>query len=199
MIIEGRNGTGKSTLIKLILGELDPTKGDITVHPELEIGYFSQDFENLNMHHTFLDEILEIPEMKEADARTILASFYFDKDRINDVVETLSMGEKCRLQFVKLYFSNPHIMILDEPTNYFDIGMQEKIIQLIQSFQGTVLIVSHDDYFKSQIKDQTWTIKNYQMTHENVQVKAPINTESMKHQLKELEQYTDERNRETEF
>lgn len=123
VIIEGRNGTGKSTLIKLILGELEPTKGDITVHPELEIGYFSQDFENLNMHHTVLDEILEIPEMKEADARTILASFYFDKDRINDVVETLSMGEKCRLQFVKLYFSNPHIMILDEPTNYFDIGM----------------------------------------------------------------------------
>lgn len=199
VIIEGRNGTGKSTLIKLILGELEPTKGDITVHPELEIGYFSQDFENLNMHHTVLDEILEIPEMKEADARTILASFYFDKDRINDVVETLSMGEKCRLQFVKLYFSNPHIMILDEPTNYFDIGMQEKIIQLIQSFQGSVLIVSHDDYFKSQIKDQIWTIKNYQMTHENVQVKDPINTESMKHQLKELEQYTDERNRETEF
>lgn len=91
VIIEGRNGTGKSTLIKLILGELEPTKGDITVHPELEIGYFSQDFENLNMHHTVLDEILEIPEMKEADARTILASFYFDKDRINDVVETLSM------------------------------------------------------------------------------------------------------------
>ncbi|MEB8131047.1 ABC-F type ribosomal protection protein Sal(A) [Mammaliicoccus sciuri] len=199
VIIEGRNGTGKSTLIKLILGELEPTKGDITVHPELEIGYFSQDFENLNMHHTVLDEILEIPEMKEADARTILASFYFDKDRINDVVETLSMGEKCRLQFVKLYFSNPHIMILDEPTNYFDIGMQEKIIQLIQSFQGSVLIVSHDDYFKSQIKDQTWTINNHQMTHENVQVKDPINTESMKHQLKELEQYTDERNRETEF
>ncbi|MCJ0910616.1 Sal family ABC-F type ribosomal protection protein [Mammaliicoccus sciuri] len=199
VIIEGRNGTGKSTLIKLILGELEPTKGEITVHPELEIGYFSQDFENLNMHHTVLDEILEIPEMKEADARTILASFYFDKDRINDVVETLSMGEKCRLQFVKLYFSNPHIMILDEPTNYFDIGMQEKIIQLIQSFQGSVLIVSHDDYFKSQIKDQTWTINNHQMTHENVQVKDPINTESMKHQLKELEQYTDERNRETEF
>ena len=70
-------------------------------------------------------------------------------------------------------------MILDEPTNYFDIGMQEKIIQLIQSFQGSVLIVSHDDYFKSQIKDQTWTIKDYQMTHENVQVKDPINTESM--------------------
>lgn len=199
VIVEGRNGTGKSTLIKLILGELEPTKGNITVHPELEIGYFSQDFENLNMHHTVLDEILVIPEMKEADARTILASFYFDKDRINDVVETLSMGEKCRLQFVKLYFSNPHIMILDEPTNYFDIGMQEKIIQLIQSFQGSVLIVSHDDYFKSQIKDQTWTIKNHQMTHENVQVKDPINTESMKHQLKELEQYTDERNRETEF
>lgn len=199
VIVEGRNGTGKSTLIKLILGELEPTKGDITVHPELEIGYFSQDFENLNMHHTVLDEILEIPEMKEADARTILASFYFDKDRINDVVETLSMGEKCRLQFVKLYFSNPHIMILDEPTNYFDIGMQEKIIQLIQSFQGSVLIVSHDDYFKSQIKDQIWTIKKHQMTHENVQVKDPINTESMKHQLKELEQYTDERNRETEF
>ncbi|MDU0265834.1 ABC-F type ribosomal protection protein Sal(A) [Mammaliicoccus sciuri] len=199
VIVEGRNGTGKSTLIKLILGELEPTKGNITVHPELEIGYFSQDFDNLNMHHTVLDEILEIPEMKEADARTILASFYFDKDRINDVVETLSMGEKCRLQFVKLYFSNPHIMILDEPTNYFDIGMQEKIIQLIQSFQGSVLIVSHDDYFKSHIKDQTWTIKNHQMTHENVQVKDPINTESMKHQLKELEQYTDERNRETEF
>ncbi|PCM40720.1 Sal family ABC-F type ribosomal protection protein [Mammaliicoccus sciuri] len=199
VIVEGRNGTGKSTLIKLILGELEPTKGNITVHPELEIGYFSQDFENLNMHHTVLDEILVIPEMKEADARTILASFYFDKDRMNDVVETLSMGEKCRLQFVKLYFSNPHIMILDEPTNYFDIGMQEKIIQLIQSFQGSVLIVSHDDYFKSHIKDQTWTIKNHQMTHENVQVKEPINTESMKHQLKELEQYTDERNRETEF
>lgn len=199
VIIDGHNGSGKSTLIKLILGQLKPSEGEISVHPELEIGYFSQDFSNINMTHTVLEEILTIDGLKEADARTILASFHFDKTRINDVVGHLSMGEKCRLQFVKLYFSNPHILILDEPTNYFDIEMQEKIIQLIQSFQGSMLIISHDQYFKNQVKDQVWTIKDRTLIHENLQVNKPLNAENMKNQLNELEQFTDERNRETEF
>ncbi|MGO1758464.1 Sal family ABC-F type ribosomal protection protein [Mammaliicoccus vitulinus] len=199
VIIEGQNGSGKSTLIKLILGQLVPDKGEIIIHHELEIGYFSQDFNNLTMENTVLEEIMCIPEIKETDARTILASFYFDKDRIDDVVNTLSMGEKCRLQFVKLYFSNPYILILDEPTNYFDIDMQEKIIQLIQSFQGSTLIISHDKHFKEKLKDQVWTINERNLTHENLKIDNPLNAENMKKNLNELEQYTHERNRETEF
>ena len=199
VIIEGQNGSGKSTLIKLILGQLTPDEGEVIVHPELEIGYFSQDFNNLNMKNTVLEEIMSIQEMKEAEARTILANFYFDENRINDVVDYLSMGEKCRIQFVKLYFSNPHILVLDEPTNYFDIEMQEKIIQLIQSFQGSTLIISHDKYFKEKLKDQIWTIKNLDLIHENLKIENPLNADSIKNQLNELEQYTDERNRETEF
>lgn len=199
VIIEGQNGSGKSTLIKLILGQLTPDEGEVIVHPELEIGYFSQDFNNLNMKNTVLEEIMSIQEMKEAEARTILANFYFNENRINDVVANLSMGEKCRIQFVKLYFSNPHILILDEPTNYFDIEMQEKIIQLIQSFQGSTLIISHDKYFKEKLKDQIWTIKNLDLVHENLKIENPLNADSIKNQLNELEQYTDERNRETEF
>lgn len=199
VIIEGQNGSGKSTLIKLILGQLTPDEGEVIVHPELEIGYFSQDFNNLNMKNTVLEEIMSIQEMKEAEARTILANFYFDENRINDVVDNLSMGEKCRIQFVKLYFSNPHILVLDEPTNYFDIEMQEKIIQLIQSFQGSTLIISHDKYFKEKLKDQIWTIKNLDLIHENLKIENPLNADFIKNQLNELEQYTDERNRETGF
>nr|WP_263313092.1 Sal family ABC-F type ribosomal protection protein [Mammaliicoccus sp. Marseille-Q6498] len=199
VVVEGHNGSGKTTLIQLILGELTPNEGNINIHPELEIGYFSQDFNNLNMRNSVLEEIMTIQDMNVTDARTILASFYFDESRMNDMISQLSMGEKCRLQFVKLYFSNPHILILDEPTNYFDIGMQDKIIQFIQSFQGSVLIISHDQYFKDKLQDQIWTIQNRQLVHENLEIKQPLNTEKMKKQLNELEQYTDDRNKETDF
>lgn len=199
VIIEGKNGSGKSTLIQLILGNLLPMSGAVKKHPDLDIGYFSQDFQNLNPNNSVLEEVMDIENMTITDARTILASFYFDKSRMNDKVRQLSMGEKCRLQFVKLYFSNPHILILDEPTNYFDIGMQEKIIQLIQSFNGAVIIVSHDEIFKDEIRDQVWKIENCKLIHENVSINTPIDAESMKDELKILEQYTVERNKETDF
>ncbi|GGI40183.1 Sal family ABC-F type ribosomal protection protein [Mammaliicoccus stepanovicii] len=199
VIIEGANGSGKSSIIKLILNTLVPTTGEIYVHPELKIGYFSQDFNNLNMNRSVLEEISTIPEMNETDARTILASFGFDKSMITATVNSLSMGEKCRLQFVKLYFSNPHLLILDEPTNYFDLEMQEKIIKLIKSFQGSILIVSHDQDFKALIKGQVWTIRDKTLIHENMIVNQSINVDEIKHELENLEQYTDKRNRETEF
>lgn len=199
VVIEGENGAGKSTLIQLMLGEKETSEGQITVHPDLNIGYFSQNFSNLDEEHTLLDEIMLIPDMKNSDARTILASFNFDENFIFKKIKTLSMGEKCRLQFVKLYFSNPHLLILDEPTNYFDINMQDKIINLLKSFQGSLLLISHDDYFKKSFKDEVWTIKNKKIINENLIINQPLNTDKIINELNELEKYTDERNKETDF
>lgn len=98
--------------------------------------------------------------MERSQAQTILASFGFDNQKINLPISQLSMGEKSRLQFVLLYFSNPHLLILDEPTNYFDIATQDLILQMLKQFAGQVMIVTHDEYLKSQITATHWTIKD---------------------------------------
>lgn len=185
--VDGKNGSGKSTLLKLIIGELPLQQGEIRMPSTLEIGYFSQKLENLNPNHTVLQEITSL-DIGETEARTILAAFRFDASRMDDLVQDLSMGEKCRVSFVKLYFSKAHLLVLDEPTNYFDIEMQDIISNLLQHFKGTVLFVSHDVYFSNVIKTRTLTLQDKRMRDSKTMVEASIDTEELTRQLNQIDE-----------
>ncbi|WP_186309526.1 ribosomal protection-like ABC-F family protein [Macrococcoides caseolyticum] len=185
--ISGKNGSGKSTLLKLILNEIQPTSGKININPSIEIGYFSQHLEVLNMNRTVLEEILLIKHMTESYARTILASFRFKETLIGEKIHHLSMGEKCRLAIAKLFFQNPHLLILDEPTNYFDIEMQEILEDMLLQYKGTLIFVSHDRYFQEKIATRTLKIHNKMLIDTEKHVSEPLNTDVLIDQLKKLE------------
>lgn len=185
--ISGKNGSGKSTLLKLILNEIQPTSGKININPSIEIGYFSQHLEVLNMNRTVLEEILLIKDMTESYARTILASFRFKETLIGEKIHHLSMGEKCRLAIAKLFFQNPHLLILDEPTNYFDIEMQEILEDMLLQYKGTLIFVSHDRYFQEKIATRTLKIHNKMLIDTEKHVSEPLNTDVLIDQLKKLE------------
>lgn len=156
----GKNGSGKTTLLKLISGEYKPNSGVITHNPQLKIGYFFQELENLHPENTVLDELLSMDTLSLSEARTILACFLFEKDHVYKKVKQLSMGEKCRLAFVKLYFSQANLLILDEPTNYLDIPTREKIEEALINYEGSVIVVSHDPYFLRKISNKVLVIHN---------------------------------------
>lgn len=181
--ITGKNGSGKSTLLKLILSEIQPTSGNININPSISIGYFSQHLEILNLKYTVLEEVLSIKEMNESYARTILASFRFKEDLVREKIINLSMGEKCRLALVKLFFQNPHLLILDEPTNYFDIEMQEILENMLLKFEGTIIFVTHDQHFKEKIASRIFTIKNKTVIDSHKYIQGKVDTENLIKQL----------------
>lgn len=163
ILLTGPNGSGKSLFIALIRQHLSPDEGIIEITPSLKIGYFDQTNNNLNEAESPLSMLLVRTNITRSQAQTLLASFNFDKDQIKKPIRYLSMGEKSRLQFVLLYFSGANLLVLDEPTNYFDIVTQDLILSMIQSFTGQVLIVTHDSYLQSQFKAVHWEIKNQQL------------------------------------
>ncbi len=144
LAIIGPNGSGKTTLLRLLLGKLEPTGGQIYRHPALKIGYFSQELEGLPLELTLLDSLLVLPGMTRTEAQTILGCFLFRRDDVYKTIGGLSMGEKCRVALIRLYFGGANVLILDEPTNYLDISAQEVIESVLQNFAGTIVLVSHD-------------------------------------------------------
>lgn len=147
LAVLGPNGTGKTTLLKLLIGQLQPTAGQVRQHPQASIGYFSQELEHLDDGVTLLDSLLALPGMTQTEARTILGCFLFSGEEVRKRIGDLSMGERCRLAFLKLLFSGANLLVLDEPTNYLDIDSRERIEQALMHFPGAMVIVSHDRYF----------------------------------------------------
>lgn len=164
LAVVGKNGSGKTTLLKLMTGELTPIQGTVSTNPQLRIGYFFQELENLNYANTILDELLGIPNMTQSEARTILACFLFQKDEVFKKIGQLSMGEKCRVAFVKLYFSEANLLVLDEPTNYLDISTRERIEDALDSYPGSVVIVSHDPFLLRKIANKVVQIEKKKIT-----------------------------------
>lgn len=144
----GPNGCGKSTLIRLILGKLQPTGGFVEAGYNVQVGYYDQENQNLNEDNTVLEELWSTyPNMNEVDIRSTLAAFRFLYEDTEKTVRVLSGGERARLTLAKLMLSKINVLVLDEPTNHLDINSREALEEAIEAFDGTVVTVSHDRYF----------------------------------------------------
>ncbi|GIO89749.1 ribosomal protection-like ABC-F family protein [Paenibacillus lactis] len=159
LAVRGPNGSGKTTLLKLLLGEITPAEGTVTWHPAVKIGYFSQQLEGLENDMTLLDSLLAIPGMTQSHARTLLGCFLFRRDDVFKQIGHLSMGEKCRTAFLKLYFSGAHLLVLDEPSNYLDVDTREVIEEVLVRFPGAIALVSHDRYLVRKVANRLLTLQ----------------------------------------
>lgn len=155
----GPNGSGKSTLLKLIAKRLLPNEGVLKQNPQTKVGYFAQELENLHKQQTILDSILELPNMTQSEARTILGCFLFSRESVFKRISDLSMGEKCRVAFLHLYFSDANLLVLDEPTNFLDVDSKEIIEDALQSYPGALIVVSHDRYLIKKVANRIIDLK----------------------------------------
>ncbi|WP_100012601.1 ABC-F family ATP-binding cassette domain-containing protein [Lentibacillus sediminis] len=151
----GPNGVGKTTLLKIILGKLQPSEGSVQLGTNVQIGYYDQEQANLSSAKTVLEELWdEHPTVNEKDIRTVLGNFLFSGDDVLKPVASLSGGEKARLALAKLMMQKANLLILDEPTNHLDIDSKEVLEAALMDFPGTIIFVSHDRYFINKITDQ---------------------------------------------
>ncbi len=165
--IIGNNGTGKTTILKIINQMLDADSGEIKLGSKVKIGYFDQEHQVLNMDKTLFDELQDTyPNMDNTSIRNILAAFLFTNDDVFKRIKDLSGGERSRVSLAKLMLSEANLLILDEPTNHLDITSKEILENAINHYSGTVLYISHDRYFinktATRILDLTHqTLLNY--------------------------------------
>lgn len=146
--IIGDNGTGKTTILKIINGLTDADKGSITLGANVEIGYYDQEHHVLHAEKTLFEEISdEYPTLTNTEIRNVLAAFLFVGDDVFKRISDLSGGERGRVSLAKLMLSNSNFLILDEPTNHLDIVSKEILENALNNYEGTVLYVSHDRYF----------------------------------------------------
>ena len=154
LAVIGANGTGKSTLLKTLTGKLPALGGSSSFGFQVDVGYFDQQIAQYSSEKTVLDDFWEeFPQMTQTEVRTLLGSFLFTQDDVFKRVSMLSGGEKGRLALAKILKRRPNFLILDEPTNHMDIVGKETLERMLKDFSGSVLFVSHDRYFVSQIAD----------------------------------------------
>ncbi|PEI79639.1 ribosomal protection-like ABC-F family protein [Bacillus wiedmannii] len=155
--IVGRNGTGKTTLLKLLLEEIKPDAGEIRIGSSVKIGYLSQHAYG-NMKSNVLEAFREYVAVTEGEARHILAKFLFYGPAVFKKVTQLSGGEKMRLRLAQLMYQDINFLILDEPTNHLDIESREVLEEALEQYNGTILAVSHDRYFLNKLFEKTYWI-----------------------------------------
>ncbi len=160
----GPNGVGKTTLLKTLLGELPPLRGEVRLGAGVQVGYFAQAHEKLNPANTVLDELLSVRNLPISKARSYLGAFLFRGDMVFRQVSTLSGGERGRLALAKLALAGSNFLLLDEPTNHLDIPSQEILQRVLAQFGGTILLVSHDRYLIDALATQVWAMEQGQMT-----------------------------------
>ncbi|MDK8239924.1 ABC-F family ATP-binding cassette domain-containing protein [Gemella morbillorum] len=157
--IVGKNGIGKSTLIKTIAKKQKELGGNIQYGSKVSLGYYDQKQAEFESSKTILNELWdEYPLMKEAEVRTVLGRFLFRGDDVLKIVRDLSGGEKARLQLAKLMLEKNNLLILDEPTNHLDITSKQVLEEALENYEGTILFVSHDRYFINKIANKVFDI-----------------------------------------
>ena len=155
----GPNGAGKTTFLKTILEQVPPLLGEVSLGASLNVGYFAQAHEDLDPERTLVEEIDSVaPHMLLAEIRDYLAKFLFTGDDVFKKVSVLSGGEGSRLALAKLALTNANLLLLDEPTNHLDIPSQEILQEVLDNYQGTILLVSHDRYLIDALATQIWEI-----------------------------------------
>ena len=162
--IIGNNGTGKSTLLKMMMHQVEPDDGEVHCASNLRIGYLSQHtFENIE-NQTVIETFRDVVHVTEGQARHILAQFMFYGEDVFNKVESLSGGEKMRLRWAQIVNQDFNVLILDEPTNHLDIDSKETIEEALLEYEGTVIAVSHDRYFLNKLFDITYLLQDKQLT-----------------------------------
>lgn len=157
----GPNGCGKSTLFKVLVGQIAGKYGSVTFGPNVEYGYYEQTQASLHDSKTVLNEVWDVyPRMTETEVRTALGSFLFRGDDVFKLISTLSGGEKARISILKLMLSQANFLLLDEPTNHLDITSREALENAIADYDGTVFIISHDRYFINKLADRLYYMDN---------------------------------------
>ncbi|MBM7866150.1 ATP-binding cassette domain-containing protein [Heliobacterium gestii] len=152
--ILGKNGAGKTSLFRILLGELPPAGGDIVFGLRVKPAYYAQEQEHLNDNDTLLEAIRAMRPMTEEQARTLLGRFLFRGDDVFKTVGVLSGGEKSRLVLAQLFLTGANLLLLDEPTNNLDIGAKEALEEALADFPGTLLVISHDRFFLDRLADR---------------------------------------------
>lgn len=157
--IVGRNGIGKSTLIKTIAKKQNAIGGSVHYGSKVSLGYYDQKQAEFESSKTVLNELWdEYPLMKEAEVRTVLGRFLFRGDSVLKIVRDLSGGEKARLQLAKLMLEKNNLLVLDEPTNHLDITSKQVLEDALENYEGTIVFVSHDRYFINKIANKVLDI-----------------------------------------
>jgi ATP-binding cassette subfamily F protein uup len=163
--VVGKNGVGKSTFLDLLTGSSKPDTGEIIPGVTTKIGYFTQEVEDLNPNHRVIEEVKEIAEFitladgSQVSASKFLDIFLFPPEKQYNVVEKLSGGEKKRLQLLKVLVKNPNFLVLDEPTNDFDIDTLNVLEDFLDKFNGCLVLVSHDRYFMDHLVEQLFVFE----------------------------------------
>ena len=163
--VVGKNGVGKSTFLDVLTGRIKPDRGEVTPGVTTKFGYFTQESVNLNPENRLIEEVKQIAEFitmadgSQISASKFLDNFLFPPEKQYNYVSKLSGGEKKRLQLLKLLVTNPNFLILDEPTNDFDIDTLNVLEDYLDNFSGCLLLVSHDRYFMDHLVDQLFVFE----------------------------------------
>ena len=163
--VVGVNGAGKSTFMKIVTGQTDPTSGRYQLGPSIEVGYFSQNsLDVLNAESTIFEEVQNrIPNSTIGYVRSLLGAFRFSQDEVDKKIKILSGGEKSRVVLATILAKPVNFLVLDEPTNHLDITSREVLLNAVKSFPGTVMIVSHDRHFLREITTRVFELHHQQL------------------------------------
>ncbi len=162
----GGNGTGKTTILKMINGLLPPDQGTCSLGSRVQIGYYDQEHQVLHMEKTIFEELSDAyPTLNNTEIRNVLAAFLFTGDDVFQKISSLSGGERGRVSLAKLMLSEANFLILDEPTNHLDIASREILEEALNSYTGTLLYVSHDRYFINQTATRILDLTNHTLVN----------------------------------
>ena len=159
----GANGSGKSVLLRLAAGIMQPDKGEVVLGPSISSGYYAQEHETLNFDQTLIDCVQRAGRMSEGSAVSFLKKYLFTYRQASQKIGQLSGGERSRLQLALIVLSGANLLLLDEPTNNLDIQSAEVLEDVLNEFEGTVLVVSHDRYFLDRVVERILVVDNGQV------------------------------------